>query len=110
MSRLTADTTQIKATVVGPSGAGKSTLFHLLLRFYDPGSGTIALDGGVIRDADPRDVRGRIALVPQEPVIFAASARENIRFGRPAASDAEVEHAAALAHAGEFIVRLPWGG
>jgi ATP-binding cassette, subfamily B, bacterial len=79
------------------------------LRFYDPGSGTIALDGIVIRDADPRDVRGRIALVPQEPVIFAASARENIRFGRPAASDAEVEHAAALAHASEFIVRLPRG-
>jgi ATP-binding cassette, subfamily B, bacterial len=98
-----------KVAIVGPSGAGKSTLFHLLLRFYDPGSGTIALDGIVIRDADPRDVRGRIALVPQEPVIFAASARENIRFGRPAASDAEVEHAAALAHASEFIVRLPRG-
>jgi ATP-binding cassette subfamily B protein len=98
-----------KVAIVGPSGAGKSTLFHLLLRFYDPGSGTIALDGVVVRDADPRDVRGRIALVPQEPVIFAANARENIRFGRPAASDAEVEHAAALAHASEFIVRLPRG-
>jgi ATP-binding cassette subfamily B protein len=98
-----------KVAIVGPSGAGKSTLFHLLLRFYDPGSGTIALDGIAIRDADPRDVRGRIALVPQEPVIFAASARENIRFGRPLASDVEVEHAAALAHASEFIGRLPRG-
>jgi ATP-binding cassette subfamily B protein len=98
-----------KVALVGPSGAGKSTLFHLLLRFYDPGSGAISLDGVAIRDADPRDVRSRIALVPQEPVIFATTARENIRFGRPEASDAEVENAAVLAHATEFIHRLPHG-
>ena len=81
-----------KAAIVGPSGAGKSTLFHLLLRFYDPGSGTISLDGVAIRDADPRDVRGRIALVPQEPLIFATNARENIRFGRPDARRRSREH------------------
>jgi ATP-binding cassette subfamily B protein len=98
-----------KVAVVGPSGAGKSTLFHLLLRFYDPKSGTISFDGVEIRDADPRDVRGRIALVPQEPVIFATNARENIRFGRPEAGDAEVEAAAILAQATEFIHRLPRG-
>jgi ATP-binding cassette subfamily B protein len=98
-----------KVAIVGPSGAGKSTLFHLLLRFYDPSAGTIALDGVNVCDADPRTVRSRIALVPQEPVIFATNARENIRFGRPDASDAEVEQAAALAHATEFIHRLPRG-
>ena len=98
-----------KVAIVGPSGAGKSTLFHLLLRFYDPTSGAISLDGVDISDADPREVRGRIALVPQEPVIFATTARENIRFGRPSASDAEVERAATLAHAAEFIDRLPLG-
>ena len=98
-----------KVAIVGPSGAGKSTLFHLLLRFYDPASGAISLDGVDISDADPREVRGRIALVPQEPVIFATTARENIRFGRPDASDAEVERAATLAHAAEFIDRLPLG-
>ena len=98
-----------KVAIVGPSGAGKSTLFHLLLRFYDPASGAISLDGVDISDADPREVRGRIALVPQEPVIFATTARENIRFGRPGASDAEVERAATLAHAAEFIDRLPLG-
>ena len=98
-----------KVAIVGPSGAGKSTLFQLLLRFYDPRSGSISFDDVAIRNADPRDVRDRIALVPQEPVIFATSARENIRFGRPGASDAEVEHAAVLAHATEFIERLPHG-
>jgi ATP-binding cassette subfamily B protein len=98
-----------KVAIVGPSGAGKSTLFHLLLRFYDPSSGTISFDGVPIRDADPREVRARIALVPQDSVAFATSARENIRFGRPDASDAEVERAADLAHAGEFIRRLPGG-
>jgi ATP-binding cassette subfamily B protein len=98
-----------KVAIVGPSGAGKSTLFHLLLRFYDPSSGTISFDGVPIRDADPREVRARIALVPQDSVVFAASARENIRFGRPEASDAEVERAADLAHASEFIRRLPQG-
>jgi ATP-binding cassette subfamily B protein len=98
-----------KVAIVGPSGAGKSTLFHLLLRFYDPVSGTISFDGVEIRGADPREVRGRIAVVPQEPVIFATNARENIRFGRPGAGDAEVERAAAMAHATEFIDRLPRG-
>jgi ATP-binding cassette subfamily B protein len=98
-----------KVAIVGPSGAGKSTLFHLLLRFYDPASGAISFDGVPIRAADPRELRARIALVPQESVVFAASARENIRFGRPDATDAEVERAADLAHATEFIRRLPGG-
>jgi len=98
-----------KVAIVGPSGAGKSTLFHLLLRFYDPAEGAISLDGVPIKSADPVDVRARIALVPQDSVVFAASARENIRFGRPDASDAEVERAADLAHATEFLRRLPGG-
>jgi ATP-binding cassette subfamily B protein len=98
-----------KVAIVGPSGAGKSTLFHLLLRFYDPAQGQIAIDGVPVRDADPREVRSRIALVPQDAVAFAATARENIRFGRPDATDAEVERAADLAHATEFIRRLPGG-
>ena len=98
-----------KVAIVGPSGAGKSTLFHLLLRFYDPAAGTISFDGVPIRAADPHEVRARIALVPQESVAFAATARENIRFGRPEATDAEVERAADLAHATEFIRRLPEG-
>ena len=98
-----------KVAIVGPSGAGKSTLFHLLLRFYDPASGSISFDGVPIRGADPKALRERIALVPQESVVFAASARDNIRFGRPDASDAEVERAADLAHATEFIRRLPDG-
>ena len=98
-----------KVAIVGPSGAGKSTLFHLLLRFYDPKSGTISLDGVPIQTADPHALRARIALVPQDFVVFAATARENIRFGRPDASDAEVERAADLAHATEFIRRLPDG-
>jgi ATP-binding cassette subfamily B protein len=98
-----------KVAIVGPSGAGKSTLFHLLLRFYDPSSGVISLDGVPISTADPQKVRARIALVPQDSVVFAATARENIRFGRPDAGDAEVERAADLAHATEFIRRLPGG-
>jgi ATP-binding cassette, subfamily B, bacterial len=98
-----------KVAIVGPSGAGKSTLFHLLLRFYDPASGAILIDGVPIRSADPTEVRQRIALVPQDPVVFAASARDNIRFGRPEADDAEVQRAAELAHASEFLRRLPGG-
>jgi len=98
-----------KVAIVGPSGAGKSTLFHLLLRFYDPSSGTISFDGVPVRQTDPQAVRSHIALVPQDSVVFATSARENIRFGRPDASDAEVERAADLAHASEFIRRLPEG-
>jgi ATP-binding cassette, subfamily B, bacterial len=98
-----------KVAIVGPSGAGKSTLFHLLLRFYDPARGVISFDGVPIKAVDPKQVRAQIALVPQESIVFAASARENIRFGRPEASDAEVERAADLAHASEFIRRLPEG-
>ena len=96
-----------KIAIVGPSGAGKSTIFHLILRFYDPGSGAITFDGVPLVDIDPVALRRRIALVPQDAVVFAASIRENIRFGRPEASDAEIQRAAELAHAQEFIERLP---
>lgn len=98
-----------RIAVVGPSGAGKSTLFHLLLRFYDPSSGSISFDGVPVREVTPQDLRARIALVAQDAVVFTGSARENIRFGRPDASDAEVERAAEQAHATEFIRRLPKG-
>src|SRR5689334_13269976 len=98
-----------RVAIVGPSGAGKSTLFHLMLRFYDPKSGSISFDGVPIAAVDPHALRARIALVPQDSVVFATSARENIRFGRPDASDAEVERAADLAHATEFIRHLPDG-
>ena len=94
---------------VGPSGAGKSTAFQLLLRFYDPAAGRVLVDGVDISLADPRQLRERIWLVPQETMLFAASARENIRYGRPGASDAEVEAAAVAAAADEFIRRLPDG-
>ncbi|MBE0612569.1 MAG: ATP-binding cassette domain-containing protein [Burkholderiales bacterium] len=93
--------------LVGPSGAGKSTVLQLLLRYYDADEGAISLDGVEVRSADPREVRSRLALVPQDPVIFAASVRENVRYGRPDASDAEVEDACAAAYASEFIERLP---
>jgi len=96
-----------KVALVGPSGAGKSTVFHLILRFYDPAYGSVAFDGVPLVDVDPAALRRRIALVPQDTVIFAASIRENIRFGRPDASDADVERAAELAHALEFISALP---
>ena len=96
-----------KVAIVGPSGAGKSTIFHLLLRFYDARSGTVALDGVRVGDADPHQLRSRIALVPQDVVVFAASVAENIRFGRPDASEAEIIRAAELAGATEFINRLP---
>jgi ATP-binding cassette subfamily B protein len=95
--------------LVGPSGAGKSTVFQLLLRFYDPQHGLISVDGTPIRDLKLQDLRDRIALVPQEPVIFSASARENIRYGRPGASDAEVEAAARGAFAHDFVAALPEG-
>ena len=94
---------------VGPSGAGKSTVFQLLLRFYDPGAGRILIDGLDIAQADPGAVRARIGLVPQETMIFGASARENIRYGRPDATDAEIEAAARAAAADEFIGKLPEG-
>jgi ATP-binding cassette subfamily B protein len=94
---------------VGPSGAGKSTVFQLLLRFYDPQSGRIVIDDVDIARASPEAVRARIGLVPQETMIFGASARENIRYGRPDASDAEIEAAARAAAAEEFISKLPEG-
>jgi ATP-binding cassette subfamily B protein len=95
--------------VVGPSGAGKTTLFQLLLRYYDPQSGSITLDGVDIRDLDLHTLRGAIGIVPQDTVIFSADAMENIRYGRPEASDEEVIAAARLAAAHEFIERLPQG-
>ncbi|MDQ0474450.1 ABC transporter transmembrane domain-containing protein [Labrys wisconsinensis] len=95
--------------IVGPSGAGKSTLLQLLLRYYDPQDGRILLDGVALPQADPAAVRRQLALVPQDPVVFGASARDNIRFGRPEASDAEVEEAARLAAADGFIRAMPRG-
>jgi ATP-binding cassette, subfamily B, bacterial len=95
--------------LVGPSGAGKSTMLQLLLRFYDPQEGAVKIDGIDLRDMARSDFRRAIAQVPQDPVIFAASARENIRFGRPEASDAEVEEAARAAAAHEFLSALPQG-
>lgn len=95
--------------LVGPSGAGKTTVFQLLLRFYDPASGRVLVDGVDARAADPTDLRRRIALVSQDPVIFAASAMENIRYGRPDATDAEVIAAARDAAAHDFISALPDG-
>jgi ATP-binding cassette subfamily B protein len=95
--------------LVGPSGAGKSTLLQLLLRFYDPQHGRITLDGVELREAALDELRARIALVPQDSVVFAASALENIRYGRPEASEAEVIAAAKAAHAHEFISALPEG-
>ncbi|MEM0937360.1 MAG: ABC transporter transmembrane domain-containing protein [Pseudomonadota bacterium] len=95
--------------LVGPSGAGKSTILQLLLRFYDPQGGRVTLDGVPLTSLARRDFRTEIALVPQDPVIFAATARENIRFGRPSASDAEVEAAARAAAAHDFIAALPEG-
>ncbi|MDQ0316971.1 ABC transporter transmembrane domain-containing protein [Amorphus orientalis] len=95
--------------VVGPSGAGKSTIFHLLLRFYDPSAGHIRIDGVDVRDADPDAVRERIAIVPQESTIFATTVLENIRFGRPDATDAEVRAAAEAARVAPFVAELPDG-
>jgi ATP-binding cassette subfamily B protein len=98
-----------KLALVGPSGAGKSTVFQLILRFYDPVSGSISFDGVHLTEADPAALRARVALVPQDAIVFGASVRENIQFGRPDASSAEVEKAAEAAHASEFIRRLPLG-
>ncbi|HWX26140.1 MAG TPA: ABC transporter transmembrane domain-containing protein [Steroidobacteraceae bacterium] len=94
---------------VGPSGAGKSTTFQLLLRFYDPDSGRVLIDDRRLADLRPEDIRAQIGLVPQETVLFGASARENIRYGRPAATDAEIEAAAVAAAADEFLRKLPQG-
>ncbi|MFO1414056.1 MAG: ABC transporter transmembrane domain-containing protein [Burkholderiales bacterium] len=98
-----------KVALVGPSGAGKTTVFQLLLRFYDPGQGSVTIDGVDLRDADPEAVRARLAVVPQDPVIFAASVQENVRYGRPDATDEDVRAACAAAYATEFIERLPEG-
>jgi ATP-binding cassette subfamily B protein len=98
-----------KLALVGPSGAGKSTIFQLILRFYDPVSGHITFDGVRLTDADPAALRSRIALVPQDSIVFATSVRDNIQFGRPDATAAEIEKAAEAAHAAEFIRRLPLG-
>jgi ATP-binding cassette subfamily B protein len=98
-----------KVAIVGPSGAGKSTIFHLIQRFYDPLAGRVMLDGVRLPDLDPREARSRIALVPQDVIVFAATIADNIRFGRPQASEAEVRQAAELAAASEFIARLPQG-
>ena len=95
--------------LVGPSGAGKSTVFQLLLRFYDPASGRIELDGVSTRDLALGDLRGRIGIVPQDAVLFSTSALENIRYGKPGASDDEVKAAARAAFADEFISALPEG-
>jgi ATP-binding cassette, subfamily B, bacterial len=94
---------------VGPSGAGKSTAFQLLLRFYDPDSGRVSIDDRRLADLRPEDVRAQIGMVPQDTVLFGASARENIRYGRPAATDAEIEAAAVAAAADEFLRKLPQG-
>lgn len=95
--------------LVGPSGAGKSTVLQLLMRFYDPQSGSLSLDGQDLKSLARTDFRSAMALVPQDPVIFATSAVENIRFGRPDATQAEVEAAAKAAAAHEFIAALPNG-
>jgi ATP-binding cassette subfamily B protein len=95
--------------LVGPSGAGKSTVLQLLLRFYDPEAGVIRFDGVDIRQADPHELRGLMALVPQDPVIFGADAWENIRYGFPGISNDDVRRAAEAAHAAEFLDQLPQG-
>lgn len=95
--------------LVGPSGAGKSTLFSLLLRFHDPQSGEVRIDGVPVRELDLAELRGATALVAQHPVLFAASVRENVRYGRLDASDAEIERAIRAAHAWDFVNALPQG-
>jgi ATP-binding cassette subfamily B protein len=95
--------------VVGPSGAGKSTLFQLVQRFYDPESGEVRIDGVPVKQADPGEIRARMAMVPQETVIFAASARDNLRYGRWDASDEAIWAAAEAANAAEFLRELPQG-
>jgi ATP-binding cassette subfamily B protein len=95
--------------VVGPSGAGKTTLFQLMQRFYDPDAGRVTLDGIDLRDADPAEVRARIAMVPQETIIFGASARDNLRYGDWSATDDQLWAAAEAANAAEFLRKLPEG-
>jgi ATP-binding cassette subfamily B protein len=95
--------------LVGPSGAGKSTVLQLLLRFHDPEAGSVTLDGVDLRQLDPGTLRSHIALVPQDPMIFGATARENIRYGRLDADAAQIEAAARSAEAHEFLAALPQG-
>jgi ATP-binding cassette subfamily B protein len=95
--------------IVGPSGAGKSTLFQLAERFYDPQAGTIRLDGVPLPSADPAEIRKRMAFVPQEGTLFAANARDNLRYGKWEASDEEIWDAARAANAEEFLKALPQG-
>lgn len=94
---------------MGPSGAGKSTLFDLLLRFYDPQHGQILLEGLPISQLDPQDLRRCFALVSQNPALFFGTVEDNIRYGNPQATDAQVEAAARIAHAHEFILQMPQG-
>jgi ATP-binding cassette subfamily B protein len=98
-----------RVALVGPSGAGKTTVFQLLQRFYDPQRGTVRLDGVDLRAVDPAEVRARIAVVSQEPAIFAATVRDNVRYGRLDATDAQVAAACDAAFAAEFVERLPQG-
>jgi len=110
LDRLTLDVRAgEKVALVGPSGAGKTTVFQLLLRFYDPQAGVVRIDGVDLRTADPEAVRRRLALVPQDPVIFATSVLENVRYGRPDATEDAVRAACAAAYASEFVERLPEG-
>jgi ATP-binding cassette subfamily B protein len=102
-------TTGETVALVGPSGAGKSTIFALLQRFYDPQTGRVLIDGVDVKAADPKDVRSRIAVVPQETVIFSGTVLDNIRFGRPEASEVEIRQAARAAHIEEFAESLPKG-
>jgi ATP-binding cassette subfamily B protein len=95
--------------IVGPSGAGKTTVFQLLLRMYDPQTGGLLIDGVPCREMALEDLRHRVGIVPQDPVIFSTSALENIRYGKPKASDAEVHAAAQAAFADTFIRELPQG-
>jgi ATP-binding cassette subfamily B protein len=98
-----------RVAIVGPSGAGKTTLFQLILRFYDPQTGSVRLDGVDIKMADPKDVRARIGIVPQDPVIFSTDAWHNIGYGRPSATRDEILAAAKAAHADQFLSALPQG-
>ncbi|QDP02174.1 ABC transporter ATP-binding protein/permease [Thalassotalea sp. PS06] len=105
---LTAEQGKVLA-LVGPSGAGKTTIFELLQRFYDPQHGSISLDDVDIRNLDPKALRAKMALVPQQPALFSSDVMHNIRYGRPDATDEEVMEAAKKAHAHEFIIKLPEG-